>query len=95
MAYRNNAKRNVDKRHNKKKGAMRSENPTKLPHTLSISGSDFAGVYHFSCGNDVPVYEVHTVHALNQMIGHAKFNNQSYGNVYYRGECKLHPTLKP
>lgn len=95
MAYRNNAKRNVDKRHNKKKGAMRSENPSKLPHTLSISGSDFAGVYHFSCGNDVPVYEVHTVHALNQMIGHAKFNNQSYGNVYYRGECKLHPTLKP
>lgn len=32
---------------------------------------------------------------MNQVIGHAKFNNQSYGNVYYRGECTLHPSLKP
>lgn len=95
MAYRYTAKRNANKRYSKKKDTMRPKNPTKLPHTLSISGSTFAGVYHFSCGNDVPVYEVHTVHALNQMIGHAKFNNHSYGNVYYRGECKLHPSLKP
>lgn len=95
MANRNTTRRNANKRYSKKKDTIRSENPTKLPHTLSISGSILSGVYRFSCGNDVPVYEVQTVHALNQMIGHAKFNNQSYGNVYYRGECKLHPTLKP
>ena len=68
---------------------------TKLHKNLSISGASFIDIYHFDCGNDVPVYEVQTVHALNQIIGHAKFNNQLFGNVYYRGECKLHSSLKP
>lgn len=95
MAYKSFKKHNPNKRYYKKNDAKRADKSTTLPLTLSISGSQYAGVYHFSCGNDVPIYEVHTVHALNQMIGHAKFNNQSYGNVYYRGECKLHPTLKP
>lgn len=90
MQYRKTISRNKTKR-----SAKTSHTPTKLPPTLSIAGSSYSGQYHFSCGNDVPVYEVYTVHALNQMIGHAKFNNQSYGNVYYRGECKLHSSLKP
>lgn len=69
--------------------------PKILPKTLSINGAVFANEYHFLCGNVVPIYEVSTVHALNQLIGHAKFNNEAYGNVFYRGECKLHPSLKP
>ena len=75
--------------------AKRTSQPTILPSTLSINGSKYVDTYCFLCGNNVPIYEVHTVHALNQMIGHAKFNNQAYGNVYYRGECKLHDSLKP
>ncbi|MCI9468342.1 MAG: FRG domain-containing protein [Oscillospiraceae bacterium] len=95
MAYKNIKKQNLNKRYAKKKERKRVDKPKMLPSTLSIGGSQYAGTHHFSCGNDVAVYEVHTVHALNQMIGHAKFNNQSYGNVYYRGECKLHSSLKP
>lgn len=73
----------------------RSTNPVIMPNTLRINGSAFDKIHSFSCGNNVPIYEVNTVHALNQLIGHAKFNNQSYGNVYYRGESKLHPSIIP
>lgn len=69
--------------------------PVRLSDRLSINGTKFVEGYHFSCGNIVPIYEVDTVHAFNQLIGHAKFNNQAYGNVFYRGECKLHEALKP
>lgn len=95
MAYKNIKKQNPSKQYNPKSVAKRLNKPKMLPSTLTISGSKCAGTYHFSCGNSVPIYEVGTVHALNQVIGHAKFNNQSYGNVYYRGECTLHPSLKP
>ena len=73
----------------------RSVVPNKLVESLSINGAKYEGTYQFICGNVVPIYEVSTVHALNQIIGYAKFINQSYGNVYYRGECKLHSSLKP
>lgn len=69
--------------------------PKQLSDRLSINGTKFVEEYHFACGNVVPIYEVETVHAFNQLIGHAKFNNQAYGNVFYRGECKLHTSLKP
>lgn len=95
MAYKNTRTRKRYNSYDKNRDIKRASKPTVLPSSLSISGSKYIDTYHFSCGNDVPVYEVHTVHALNQLIGHAKFNNQSYGNVYYRGECKLHPALKP
>ena len=95
MVYKNIKKGNKNIRYSNSRDVKRTVKPTALPSTLSISGSKYVDTYHFSCGNAVPIYEVHTVHALNQMIGHAKFNNQAYGNVYYRGECKLHPTLKP
>lgn len=73
----------------------RLSNAIPLLSTLSIAGTTFVDNYTFSCGKTVPIYDVSTVHALNQLIGHAKFRNQEFGNVYYRGECKLHPTLKP
>ncbi len=69
--------------------------PKKLSTSLSINGANYIGDYIFLCGNEVPVYEIQTVHALNQIIGYAKFNNQNYGKVYYRGECKLHKSLQP
>lgn len=75
----------------KKRVAIQS----KLKKTLSIDGAEYKESFRFNCGNDVPVYEVSTVHALNQIIGYAKFNNQSYGNVYYRGEWRLHKSIKP
>lgn len=66
-----------------------------MKSTLSPNGCIFTESYVFSCGHTVPVYEVSTVHALNQLVGYAKFINQSFGDVYYRGECKLHDSLLP
>ena len=66
-----------------------------LPNSLSIVGTRYVGDYQFDIGNKVPIYEIESVHGFTQLIGHAKFNNQHYGNVYYRGECKLHRSLKP
>lgn len=67
----------------------------QIKNNLKIAGTDYVGDYSFSNGRDVPIYEVHTIHGLNQMIGYAKFNNNNYGNVFYRGECKLHQSLIP
>lgn len=80
---------------NRKTLPSKLELPRKLSRSLSINGTTLVGDYSFSCGNVVPIYEVDSVHAFNQLIGHAKFNNHAYGNVFYRGECKLHDSLKP
>ena len=66
-----------------------------ISNNLSIAHAAKEGTYTFSCGHTVPIYEAYTVHALNQLIGYAKFLNKNYGNVYYRGECRLHDSLKP
>jgi len=66
-----------------------------IPKNLSVRGANFCMEYEFSCGHKAPIYEVTSVHALSQIIGHAKFNNQAYGNIFCRGECKLHDSLKP
>lgn len=71
------------------------ESKTRLFKNLRIAGTQYLRQYQFDCGNDVPVYEAYNIHGLNQIIGHAKFNNRSYGDVLYRGECKLHPTMIP
>lgn len=60
-----------------------------------LPGSEFIEKCTLDRGNTVPIYEVYTYHAFNQLIGYAKFINQSYGNVYYRGEAKLHKSLIP
>lgn len=66
-----------------------------LKKALSVSGLKFVEMYSLSCGNTVPVYDVSSMHALNQVIGYAKFINKGYGEVLYRGENKLHPGLIP
>ena len=66
-----------------------------LKTTLSVQGLSYTDTFTFKCGNSVPVYEVTTMHALNQIIGYAKFINKEYGDVYYRGECNLHSGLIP
>lgn len=66
-----------------------------LKKNLRIQDSVYCGEHEFKCGHKVPVFEVTTVHSLNQIIGHAKFNNSDYGMVYYRGECHLHDNLTP
>ncbi len=62
---------------------------------LRIHDTKYVSTHQFNCGHEVPIYEVYSCFALNQILGHVKFNNRQYGNVYYRGECDLYPTLKP
>ena len=57
-----------------------------LKKTLSAPGLQYVDTYSFTCGNTVPVYDVSSTHALNQIIGYAKFINKEYGEVLYRGE---------
>lgn len=92
----NNRKPKVTQRPLPREMNVKKKSPMAIiSKNLSITGTKHCGDYTFSCGHAVPVYEVLNVHALNQLIGYAKFINQSYGDVYYRGECKLHSTLKP
>lgn len=62
---------------------------------MRIPNTEFVGEHTFKCGQVVPIYDVLNYHGFNQILGHVKFNNREYGNVYYRGENKLHNTLKP
>lgn len=69
--------------------------PEKLKNSLSVPGLSFVGEHTFECGNKAPIYEVTTMHGLNQVIGYAKFINKGYGEVFYRGENHLHNGLIP
>lgn len=69
--------------------------PVVIPHNVSIAGTAFVCMYDFANGHRAPVFEVMSMHGLNQIIGHAKFNNRQYGNVYYRGQCNLYDKLMP
>lgn len=66
-----------------------------LPPSSSIGGTSYVKNFKFINGPEVPIYEVTNMHAFNQIIGYAKFLNKGFGDVYYRGECKLHDTLLP
>lgn len=66
-----------------------------LKPTVSIAGCHYRDDYVFESTHTVPIFEAYSVHGLNQIIGYAKFINKSYGDVYYRGECKLHKSLLP
>ena len=67
----------------------------QVKSNLRISGTEYVGEYSFINKRKVPIYEVHTAHGLNQLIGYAKFINNNFGNVYYRGECTLHESIIP
>lgn len=60
-----------------------------------IQDAVYIGDYKFSCGNNVPIYHVGSVYSLTQIIGYVKYINSSYGNVFYRGQCKLHDSIEP
>lgn len=71
--------------------------PVVLSSNVSIPGvSVLKGKeYTFENGNTIPVFDVTSIHGLNQLIGNAKFNNRFYGTVLYRGQCYLYKTLIP
>mgnify|MGYP000127736227 CR=1 FL=1 len=66
-----------------------------LHKRLRIADTKFIMDYVFENGHTVPVFDVYSTNGLNQIIGHAKFNNKDFANVYYRGECSLHSSIIP
>ena len=71
------------------------QGPTILVNNSSVEGSTFIGMHTFKNGFTVPIYDLCTTGAFNQIIGHAKFNNRFYGNVYYRGIDNLYDNVLP
>lgn len=69
--------------------------PTIIRSDKNFLGAYFFKMHVFNSGVSVPIYNVNTIEALTQIIGYAKFINANYGNVLYRGECKLHSSLLP
>ena len=72
-----------------------SNSITIAPESLSIADTQFYKQYSFKSGHKVPIFDVMSMHGLNQIIGHLKFNNRDYGHVYYRGQCQLFDKLLP
>ncbi len=69
--------------------------PNVLTNKSTVSGSSFIHDFKFNNGHTVPLYEVTTTAAFNQLIGHAKVDNAHYGNVYYRGVNGLFDNVMP
>ena len=70
-------------------------NPVVLTEKNTTYGVRFVDYFSYVNGPKVPIYEVFTMNALNQIIGHAKFGNRLYGNVYYRGVTELYDNALP
>ena len=64
-----------------------------IPKELtSIENTRLIGYWN---NDQTPVYEVTSVHGLNQIIGYIKHTNADYGTVLYRGQARLHEKLIP
>lgn len=64
-----------------------------IPKELtSIENTRLIGYWN---NDQTPVYEVTSIHGLNQIIGYIKHTNADYGTVLYRGQARLHEKLIP
>ena len=43
----------------------------------------------------IPIYDVPTMHSLNQLVGYVKHINATNGTVLYRGQCSLYESVIP
>lgn len=69
--------------------------PVVLTSNSRVDGSHLVMDFQFDSGTVVPLYDVEKMAAFNQLIGHAKFVNGNYGNVYYRGVNGLFSNVLP
>lgn len=69
--------------------------PVILTRKNTAEGCEFIKDFTFRTGHTVPLYDISTTGALNQLIGHAKVANSQYGNVYYRGVDSLYDNVMP
>lgn len=69
--------------------------PITLTNKSRVDGCRYVEDFQFKDGTVVPLYDIEQMSAFNQLIGHAKFANAQYGNVYYRGMNGLFDNVLP
>ena len=62
------------------------------PETKTIQGTKYIGKW---LGKNVPIFDVYSMHGLNQLIGYIKFINAQEGTILYRGQCTLYEHMLP
>ena len=70
-------------------------NPQILNKSNTAEGCFFIEEFSFRTNHKVPIYDISTMGAFNQLVGFAKFINSEYGNVYYRGIGGLYDNVMP
>lgn len=70
-----------------------NKNISILNNKNNAEGCFFIQDFCFKSGHQVPLYDITTTGAFNQLVGFAKFLNSEYGNVYYRGVSGLYDNV--
>lgn len=65
-----------------------------IQSTMTFQDSVFNKIHTFSEGYSVPIFDVFSFNGLNQVIGYAKYINPDK-KILYRGECRLHDSMRP
>lgn len=66
----------------------------KISNRMSFLDCTFYKEHIFLTGDSVPVFNVYSYNGLNQIIGYAKYINPN-NKILYRGECKIHNSMRP
>lgn len=43
----------------------------------------------------IPLWEVSNIYGFTKFLGHAKFINNQYGSILFRGQTKIYPSFQP
>ena len=65
---------------------------TQYPKSTDFQGATFIGKWGKT---QTPIYDVPSMHSLNQLVGYVKHINAGNGTVLYRGQCKLYEKVIP
>ncbi len=64
----------------------------EYPKAHDFQKAAFVGTWGHS---SIPIYDVPTMHSLNQLVGYVKHINAANGTVLYRGQCSLYEKVVP
>lgn len=64
----------------------------EYPKATDFQKAIFIGTWGHS---SIPIYDVPTMHSLNQLVGYVKHINAGNGTVLYRGQCSLYEKVVP
>ena len=64
----------------------------EYPKATDFQKATFIGTWGHS---SIPIYDVPTMHSLNQLVGYVKHINAANGTVLYRGQCSLYEKVVP